>query len=108
MLLPVAHGEGNFYAAPEILTAMRNNDQVALKYIREDGTPANGEFPYSPNGALEDIAAITDPSGRLFGLMPHPERLHQYLNYPNFPENKDRQKLGEGLKIFKNAVEYFS
>ena len=115
MFLPIAHGEGNFYAEPEILNEMRNNDQVVFKYIKEDGTPANNEFPYNPNGALEDIAAITDPSGRLFGLMPHPERYHSFINHPTWTLEKDRlaregkeiPKEGEGLKIFRNAVEYF-
>ncbi len=115
ILLPVAHGEGNFYAEPEVLTEMRENDQIVFKYVKKDGTPANGEFPYSPNGALEDIAAITDPSGRLFGLMPHPERYHSFINHPTWTLEKDRltregkqlPSEGEGLKIFRNAVEYF-
>lgn len=115
LLLPVAHGEGNFYAEPGILTEMKNNDQIALKYVKEDGSPANTEFPYNPNGALEDIAGITDPSGRLFGLMPHPERLHSFLNHPTWTLEKElisRQEKtpsfeGEGLQIFRNAIEYF-
>lgn len=115
MLLPVAHGEGNFYAEPEILEEMRNNDQIVFKYIKPDGSPANCEFPYSPNGALEDIAAITDPSGRLFGLMPHPERYHSFINHPTWTLEKERltregkqpPEEGEGLIIFRNAVEYF-
>ncbi len=115
MLLPVAHGEGNFYAEAEVLTEMRNNDQIVFKYIKPDGSPANCEFPYSPNGALEDIAAITDPSGRLFGLMPHPERYHSFINHPTWTLEKERltregkqpPEEGEGLIIFRNAVEYF-
>jgi len=78
--LPIAHGEGNFYAEPEILNKIKENDQIALKYVNEDGSPANQKFPINPNGALEDIAAVTDPSGRILGMMPHPERFLAFTN----------------------------
>ena len=72
--VPIAHGEGNFYCEADTLTTLKDNDQIAFTYIKEDGKPANGEFPFNPNGALEDIAGICDPTGRIFGMMPHPER----------------------------------
>jgi len=113
--LPIAHGEGNFYAEPEILKELRDNDQIVLKYTRPDGTPANGESPFNPNGAIEDIAGITDPSGRILGLMPHPERFHSYTRHPNWTRmkaslsrtGKSLPKEGDGMKIFRNAIEYF-
>lgn len=119
---PVAHGEGNFYAEKDILEKLKSNDQIAFKYVKEDGAPANGEFPINPNGAILDIAAVCDPSGKILAIMPHPERFNCFTNeegwelkkellireqrlkeaeYPSFP------KEGAGLKVFKNAVEYF-
>ena len=56
--VPIAHGEGNFYADNSTLEKLKTNNQTAFKYVHEDGSPANGEFPVNPNGALEDIAAI--------------------------------------------------
>lgn len=113
--LPIAHGEGNFYTDKEILEHMEINDQIVLKYIKPDGSPANQEFPYNPNGALEDIAGICDKSGRILGLMPHPERFNAFTNEEGWElkkeqlirENKPLPTEGAGLIIFKNAVEYF-
>jgi len=114
--LPMAHGEGNFYTTPEILTQLKENDQLALKYTLPNGDLANGEFPFNPNGAMDDIAGVCDPSGRILGLMPHPERFNSFLNHPNWTKIKEQLKRegkeipteGAGNKIFKNAVEYFS
>ncbi len=113
--LPIAHGEGNFYAEPEILEKLKANNQIAFKYVHEDGSPANQKFPINPNGALEDIAAVCDPSGRILGMMPHPERFLSFTNEEGWELKKERliregsplPKDGEGLKIFKNAVQYF-
>jgi phosphoribosylformylglycinamidine synthase subunit PurQ / glutaminase len=114
--LPMAHGEGNFYTTPEILTKIKENDQIALKYTLPSGNLANGEFPFNPNGAMEDIAGVCDPSGRILGLMPHPERFNSFLNHPNWTKIKEELKregkeiptAGAGDQIFKNAVEYFA
>ena len=113
--LPVAHGEGNLYTEPEILKEMKDNDQIVFKYVMPDGSPTNNKFQFNPNGALEDIAGITDPSGKILGMMPHPERFNSFFNNPNWPKEKEticRQgknlpEEGDGLKIFRNAVEYF-
>ncbi len=114
--LPVAHGEGNFYVTDDILTKMKIADQIAAQYVHEDGSPANGEFPVNPNGALDDIAAITDPSGRILGIMPHPERFLYFTNEDGWELKKEHlirsgqplPKFGAGLKIFQNAVSYFT
>jgi len=115
LFTPVAHGEGNFYATPEVLKKLKDNDQLVFTYTKPDGSPANGEFPHNPNGALEDIAAISDPSGRMLGMMPHPERFHCFTNHPDWTRIKEELKRkreplpeeGDGMKLFKNAVEYF-
>lgn len=113
---PVAHGEGNFFAENELLNKLNKKDQVVLRYTKE-GKKANGEFPFNPNGALEDIAAICDPTGRIFGTMPHPERAIFAINHPDFQNKKEElirsnQKIPEyydpAMQIFKNAVNYFN
>ena len=68
---PVAHGEGRFVT--EDLDGLAAADQVALRYLADDGTPANGEYPANPNGSAGDVAGVTDVSGLVLGLMPHPE-----------------------------------
>lgn len=112
---PIGHGEGNFYATPEILKKLNDNEQIAFRYVKEDQSPANGEYPFNPNGALEDIAGVCDPSGRILGMMPHPERFNSFTNEDGWEEKKEAlirkgEKLpqeGMGMKIFKNAVNYF-
>jgi len=114
--VPIAHGEGNFYAEEEILERIKDQDQVVFKYVKEDGSEANGELPFNPNGALEDIAAICDESGRILGMMPHPERFHCFTNEDGWEKKKEKliregkelPKDGAGLKLFKNAVQYFA
>jgi len=116
MHLPIAHGEGNFYVEPDVLAAMKRKQQIVFKYVTENGKPANGEFPHNPNGAMEDISGICDESGRIFGLMPHPERFNSFTNEEGWELKKELliragKKLpqeGEGMKIFKNAVNYFN
>jgi phosphoribosylformylglycinamidine synthase len=69
----------------------------------------------NPNGSLRDIAGICDPTGRIFGLMPHPEAFHHFTNHPDWTRRKEalsrqgrtlESEEGEGVRIFKNAVEY--
>ena len=70
---PVAHGEGNFYCSPETLQRLKRQKMIAFTYCKEDMSPANREYPYNPNGSIEDIAGITSADGKVLGLMPHPE-----------------------------------
>ncbi|MFH1318279.1 MAG: phosphoribosylformylglycinamidine synthase I [Candidatus Omnitrophota bacterium] len=101
--LPVAHGEGKFYSSDEVLGKIERNNQVALRYVNKEG--ATGSFPVNPNGSLNDIAGITDSTGKILGLMPHPERFMFKHQWP-FWQQEDTVPFG--LKIFKNAVDYFS
>ena len=82
LYLPIAHGEGKFFADPETLEGLEKSGCVALRYTDEAGRPAGRRFPLNPNGSLNDIAGICDPSGRLFGLMPHPERYMFFTQHP--------------------------
>lgn len=104
--LPIAHGEGKFVTADEeVRKALSENDQIALVYVREDGSPANGQAPANPNGSTDDIAGVCDPSGLVFGLMPHPERFVDPLQHPAWTR-KGRLDVGDGLAIFENAVRH--
>lgn len=114
--LPVRHGEGKVYAADHDIRQLILNKQVVLQYATQDGRPARGSWPFNPNGSLEDIAGICDPSGRIFGLMPHPEAYNHYTNHPDWTIKKEMltrkgtqltSEEGEGIKIFRNAVAYF-
>jgi phosphoribosylformylglycinamidine synthase len=115
--LPVRHGEGKFYAQSDTLRTLADNGQVVLQYAMPDGQSANGVFPHNPNGSLADIAGICDASGRVFGLMPHPEAYNHVTNHPDWTrqmeKNKragigDENRIGAGIRIFENAVTYFS
>ncbi|MBM4289370.1 MAG: phosphoribosylformylglycinamidine synthase I [Deltaproteobacteria bacterium] len=113
--LPVRHGEGKFFAPEEVLTELFQRKQVVLQYATPAGDLAQGRFPDNPNGSLRDIAGICDASGRVLGLMPHPEAFISAFQHPTWTREKDswrRQGLpylappGVGLKIFHNAVDY--
>ena len=82
LFIPVAHGEGCFYAPDNMINRIIENRQIALKYAKPDGSLAKGEFPHNPNGALHDVAGITDPTGRVLALMPHPERHIFFTQHP--------------------------
>lgn len=115
MHIPVAHGEGRFMMSDQTLAKLRDNDQIAATYIKPDGTPANGEFPFNPNGAIADIAAITNEKGNVLAIMPHPERGmftwqrddYDLLKDAAQREGRDLPEAADGLTIFENAARYF-
>ena len=112
--LPIRHGEGKFFASKEVMEKLFRNNQVVFQYADSQGKAANGKFPYNPNGSLKDIAGICDPSGRILGLMPHPEGYNHFTNHPNWALKKEelkRQGLplpeeGLGVEIFRNGIEF--
>jgi phosphoribosylformylglycinamidine synthase len=105
MELPVAHAEGRFVVRDEgLLDLMKKNGQVVLQYVDEFGAPAR--YPGNPNGSLEGVAGICDSSGRVLGLMPHPERFQDLLQHPRWTRRRPRE--GEGLQFFRNAFDYCS
>jgi len=112
--LPVRHGEGKFYVADSVTDRLFQNDQVVIQYAMPDGSSANGRFPYNPNGSIHDIAGICDPTGRIFGLMPHPEAFNHPTNHPDWPRKREiarrrKEQIDNaptlGIRIFKNAVD---
>jgi len=104
MYLPVRHGEGKFVVRDDnVLNSLKANEQIVLTYCDENGNPAG--YPYNPNGSVADIAGVCDPTGRIFGLMPHPEAYLYKYNHPRWTRG-DVPEEGMGLQIFQNAVEY--
>jgi phosphoribosylformylglycinamidine synthase len=109
--LPMAHAEGRFLmrdaATHQKLQAF---NQIALRYCDPHGATGDGElsFPWNPNGAQANVAGICDASGRVFGLMPHPERFLFPTNHPNWTRMEKLPEHGDGLKLFQNAVTYFN
>jgi phosphoribosylformylglycinamidine synthase subunit PurQ / glutaminase len=105
--LPVRHGEGKFVSDKETIAQLEKNNQVVFKYCTKNGQIANGKYPDNPNGAINDIAGICDPSGKVFGIMPHPEAFNHITNHPNWTALNDKSNQeGMGVQMFRNAVEY--
>jgi len=99
----VAHGEGKFFASQEIIDKIEKQNLVAFRYVGNKGNPTN-EYPQNPNGAINAIAGITDTTGRILGLMPHPERFVLIEQYPNWRSEKVKEP--HGLPIFKNMIHF--
>lgn len=108
--LPCAHAEGRIAVQDEAtLKAWQDAGQIALQYAQVDGATGSQTlpFPANPNGSAWNIAGLSDPTGRVLGLMPHPERFLFATNHPQWT----RRKLtgdGAGLKLFENAIAYFA
>ena len=113
--LPIAHGEGKFYAPEDVLQDLKDRELIALRYTAGEICSHLGLAP-NPNGSLMDIAGITDPTGRLLGMMPHPERAIDFTHLPHWTwlrekyqrEGKELPAEGPGLRIFQNGVRYFA
>lgn len=103
--LPVAHGEGKFIPRDDsVLERLKKNNQVVFQYCSLNGKKP--EYPDNPNGSADDIAGICDETGRIFGLMPHPERHFRYTQHPFWTRLEKKSKYGDGAKIFENGVRY--
>ena len=110
----VSHGEGRFFMDEKTLKKVGEKGLVALRYVK--GAICDFQsLPHNPNGAIADIAGITDESKRVLGLMPHPERSFAFTNLPNWTylrevykrEGRQIPKYAPSLQVFRNAVEYF-
>ncbi len=113
LYLPVAHAEGKFVVRQSaMLDRLRAAGQLALRYLplgTEVPSPsaANLPFPDNPNGSMGDVAGVCDASGRVLGLMPHPERYIDRTQHPRWTRGEGGP-TGDGLALFVNAVQYFS
>ena len=102
--LPVAHAEGKFVVKnDDVLKKIK--EHIVFQYVDKDGNEAG--YPFNPNGSILGIAGISDKTGRIMGLMPHPERHISSLQHPHHTREK-LDNMSDGLYIFKNAVEYFN
>jgi phosphoribosylformylglycinamidine synthase subunit PurQ / glutaminase len=106
LYFPVRHGEGKFVAGDEaVLERIRNENLVVLRYAGlEDGEPTM-RYPDNPNGSPDGIAGICDPTGRLFGLMPHPEAFLHRTNHPRWTR-EELPEEGQGVAIFRNGISF--
>ena len=108
MHIPVAHGEGRFMMEDETLKTIEKNEQVAARFIKPDGSAADMEFPYNPNGSANDIAAMTDKTGRVLAIMPHPERGMFSWQRDDYHELKDQaQRDGKKLPMILTVFVFF-
>ncbi len=109
LLMPVAHAEGKFMVdakkEKDILKRLNENDQIVFRYVDPDNPESDDvSYPWNPNGAVENIAGITNPDGNVLGMMPHPERA--YYNYMvGLPEP---EAFGPGAGIFRSVLDYIS
>jgi len=104
--LPIRHGEGKFVAASaEVLEEIEQRNLAVLKYSDSAFAAPTMEFPLNPNGSVNAIAGLCDGTGRLMGLMPHPEAFHHRTNHPRWTR-EELPDEGDGLILFRNAVEY--
>lgn len=107
LYLPIAHAEGKFVPRNEsILDQLSSNNQLALKYCRPGGLNGQVPYPHNPNGSTAHVAGVCDDTGRIFGLMPHPERHIDPTHHPRWTR-EGLADQGDGLAIFQNAVSFF-
>ncbi|HIC92254.1 MAG TPA: phosphoribosylformylglycinamidine synthase subunit PurQ [Syntrophaceae bacterium] len=104
--LPVRHGEGKFIPRDEkILKRLHEDGLVVVQYSDEHFQQPTMTYPLNPNGSVDAIAGICDESGRLFGMMPHPEAYLYYTNHPRWTRERLPEE-GEGILFFRNAITY--
>ena len=102
--VPIAHGEGKIVTKDDAaLQRLKNEGYIAFKYVDANGQ--EGPFPINPNGSIESIAGLTDKTGRVLGLMPHPERYIRRTQHPHWSRLAE-DLAPDGITIFNNAVKY--
>lgn len=102
--LPVAHAEGKVVTKDETtLEELKSQGHIAFKYVDENGQ--EGDYPVNPNGSVDSVAGLTDTTGRVLGLMPHPERHVRPTQHPHWTRLKDKTDA-DGMAIFSNAIKY--
>ena len=109
--LPIAHAEGRVaFRSDADIAGLLSQGQLGLRYSDPAGLSGDEllPFPSNPNGAALNVAGISDPSGRIFGLMPHPERYIDPTQHPFWTREKSLPEHGEGRKLFENSVNFFT
>ena len=104
--LPIAHGEGKVVTTSDSeLKELQGSSFVVFKYVDKDGNEDG--CPVNPNGSTDLNAGLTDSTGRIMGMMPHPERFVRATQHPHWTRLKNRGE-GDGMGIFRNAVDYIN
>lgn len=105
VMFPSAHAEGRFLSGPPLdEVTLTEKGQVVFRYTTPEGdTPA---YPWNPNGSPGHVAGITDPTGTVLGLMPHPERSLFGWQHPDWTRGRDPDSEGDGLALFRGIVQY--
>lgn len=113
--VPIAHGEGKLFADAKTLSRIKKENHIAFSYVNGDMCEFQN-LPANPTGTVDDISGLIDETGRVLGMMPHPERALFFTQLPNWTliaqdyqrKGKKLPVYGPGLKIFQNAVSYFT
>jgi phosphoribosylformylglycinamidine synthase len=106
LYIPVRHGEGNLVPKDQrTLERLEKENLIVLQYIHPENRRPTLEYPHNPNGSPLGVAGLCDPSGRIFGLMPHPEAYTHPTNHPGW--TRGEQAL-PGTVIFENAVNFLN
>ncbi|MDR0338678.1 MAG: phosphoribosylformylglycinamidine synthase subunit PurQ [Desulfovibrio sp.] len=104
LYIPVRHGEGNLVPGDQrILDGLAEHELIVVQYAHPESGAPTEEYPHNPNGSPRGIAGLCDPSGRIFGLMPHPEAYNHPTNHPGWTRG---EQATPGLSIFENALRY--
>jgi phosphoribosylformylglycinamidine synthase len=107
LYLPIRHGEGKFVAeSPAVLEAIEARNLAVLKYADSGFRATTMEYPFNPNGSQAAIAGLCDETGRIFGLMPHPEAYVHRTHHPRWTREADLPEEGMGLWLYRNAVDF--
>ncbi|MBN1807044.1 MAG: phosphoribosylformylglycinamidine synthase I [Sedimentisphaerales bacterium] len=102
--LPIAHAEGKIVTKDDsAMETLKSAGHIAFRYVDQNGN--EGDYPINPNGSMDSIAGLTDTTGRILGLMPHPERFVRPTHHPHFCRLKEKTAI-DGITIFNNAVKY--
>jgi len=99
----VNHGEGKFFSGPQVIKKIEDENLVTFRYVDEDGKPTQ-KYPQNPNGSLNAIAGVTDSTGRIFGMMPHPEKFVDITQFPNWRREKITKP--HGAFIFEEMIKF--
>ena len=104
LYIPVAHAEGKFIERDEeTLDVLFRSGQIVFKYVDKEGKESG--YPWNPNGSVGNIAGVCDPTGRILGIMPHPERYIEPTQHPRWTREGLKDE-GDGMVIFRRAVDY--